>query len=384
MDGAGLLSACSELNKGCRQRARLRVLQARPATPGSRPAIQSLHSQQPCPVERQWQRRLWTCQWRVGLRLALPGLRQRRLWRLWLWKPKSRVRVGVHTLPRLGPRPDPGAPPTRPVTGSGSGRLGTPSTEIPESGIVLVTYEYRLDPTVLPYDRVKRLGIEVVPAEVRRAEAATASVRAFHEANAANIELLPRPEVGKPYEFTLTAADGQVLRSAAMKGKVVLIDCWAGWCSPCMAKMPRLKALYQRRHGDGFEVIGVNFDKDRAGGSNWSRPWRCLGPRSSYPATTARAASGPRARGSSLVCASNPKKFQNDLDEPASVRYHPTRLADRDRSVPLRLGATTPHCQRRMPIQPVSWTATDPATGLSIPSVRYGVDDPRRDPRPVR
>ena len=43
----------------------------------------------------------------------------------------------------------------------------------------------------------------------------------------------------------------------------MLIDCWAGWCSPCMAKMPQLKALYERRHGDGFEVIGVNFDHNR-------------------------------------------------------------------------------------------------------------------------
>ncbi len=31
-----------------------------------------------------------------------------------------------------------------------------------------------------------------------------------------------------------------------------------------MAKMLRLKALYERRHTDGLEVIGVNFDKNRA------------------------------------------------------------------------------------------------------------------------
>jgi thiol-disulfide isomerase/thioredoxin len=62
-----------------------------------------------------------------------------------------------------------------------------------------------------------------------------------------------------------------------MKGKVVLIDCWAGWCSPCMAKMPQLKTLYEGRHGDGFEVIGVNFDKDRTRGEQLVKtvalPW---------------------------------------------------------------------------------------------------------------
>jgi hypothetical protein len=49
-----------------------------------------------------------------------------------------------------------------------------------------------------------------------------------------------------------------------MKGRGMLIDCWTGWCAPRMAKMPRRKTLDQRRHGDGLEVIGVNFDYDRA------------------------------------------------------------------------------------------------------------------------
>ncbi len=128
---------------------------------------------------------------------------------------------------------------------------------------MLVLREFRLDPSVLPFDRAKRLGIEVVPTEARQASEAVASARASQEARAAGIEILPRPELGKPFEFSLTDMKGRVIRSAELKGKVVLIDCWAGWCSPCMAKMPRLKALYERRHADGFEVIGVNFDHNR-------------------------------------------------------------------------------------------------------------------------
>ncbi len=132
------------------------------------------------------------------------------------------------------------------------------------SGVTAVLREYRLDPTVLPFNRVKRLGIEVIPPEVRRAAKAAASVRAMQAARDAGVEILPLPEVGKPFEFSLTDTKGRVIRSAELKGKVVLIDCWAGWCSPCMAKMPQLKEHYKRRHGDGFEVIGVNFDHTRA------------------------------------------------------------------------------------------------------------------------
>ena len=143
--------------------------------------------------------------------------------------------------------------------------------------ILIVMNEYRLDPNVLPFDRVKGVGFEMVPAEVLQAEADAARDRAFQEARASGIELLPRPLVGKPYEFTLTVADGEIVRSDALKGKVVLIDCWASWNGSCTEKLPRLKTLYDRRRGDGFEVIGLNFDQARAHGERLVKalalPW---------------------------------------------------------------------------------------------------------------
>jgi RNA polymerase sigma factor (sigma-70 family) len=131
-------------------------------------------------------------------------------------------------------------------------------------GIVLAHGEYRLDPKQLPFDRVRRLGIEVVPVEIRRANEAASSVRAFQEARDAGIELLPRPEVGKPFELNLTDSQGRPLRSDDFKGKVVLIDVWAGWRKPCMGRLADVTALYERRDRDGFEVVGVNFEDSRA------------------------------------------------------------------------------------------------------------------------
>jgi RNA polymerase sigma factor (sigma-70 family) len=131
-------------------------------------------------------------------------------------------------------------------------------------GVVLMMNEYRLDPAELPFDRVRSLGIELVPTEARQATEAASSGRAMKEAQDAGIEILPRPEVGKPFAFSLTDTKGRAIRASELKGKVVLIDCWAGWCSPCMAKMPGLKQIYERRHGDGFEIVGINFDNDRA------------------------------------------------------------------------------------------------------------------------
>ncbi len=130
-------------------------------------------------------------------------------------------------------------------------------------GASLVMREYRLDPAVLPFNQVKRLGIEVIPPETRQAAKVAARAKAAQAARDAGVEILPVPEVGKPFPFSLTDTKGRAIRSAELKGKVVLIDCWAGWCSPCMAKMPKLKELYERRRRDGFEVIGINFDHSR-------------------------------------------------------------------------------------------------------------------------
>jgi peroxiredoxin len=43
-----------------------------------------------------------------------------------------------------------------------------------------------------------------------------------------------------------------------LHGKVVLVDFWATWCSPCMKKLPALQALYEKFKGKGLVVIGVH------------------------------------------------------------------------------------------------------------------------------
>jgi thiol-disulfide isomerase/thioredoxin len=49
---------------------------------------------------------------------------------------------------------------------------------------------------------------------------------------------------------------------AAHKGKVVFVNFWATWCSPCVAEFPDIVRLYQKYHSGGLEVIAVSFDPD--------------------------------------------------------------------------------------------------------------------------
>jgi DMSO/TMAO reductase YedYZ molybdopterin-dependent catalytic subunit/thiol-disulfide isomerase/thioredoxin len=54
--------------------------------------------------------------------------------------------------------------------------------------------------------------------------------------------------------------EGKPVSLDALKGKVVLVDFWATWCPPCVAAVPALKALADRYHDRGLEIVGVNVD----------------------------------------------------------------------------------------------------------------------------
>lgn len=70
--------------------------------------------------------------------------------------------------------------------------------------------------------------------------------------------------VGKPVEFQFTATDGRAVDMAKLKGKVVLVDFWATWCPPCVQEMPNVKAAYDKLHSQGFEIVGIDLDDNKA------------------------------------------------------------------------------------------------------------------------
>ena len=45
------------------------------------------------------------------------------------------------------------------------------------------------------------------------------------------------------------------------KGKLVIINFWATWCSPCKKEMPSLDNLYQNSNFKNLEVFAVNMEQ---------------------------------------------------------------------------------------------------------------------------
>jgi len=84
-----------------------------------------------------------------------------------------------------------------------------------------------------------------------------------------NTQEIPSALIGKSIpQFALAPLEGlsgpqgpvPALDSAALKGKVSIVNVWASWCAPCRQEHPLLMEL---AGGEGYQVAGINY-KDKS------------------------------------------------------------------------------------------------------------------------
>jgi peroxiredoxin len=81
----------------------------------------------------------------------------------------------------------------------------------------------------------------------------------------------------KAPEISLPDLKGKEIPLSSLKGRMVLIDFWATWCSPCVEEQTDLARLYSKfknsrfSSGKGFEIYGVSLDAKKPNWENFVR-----------------------------------------------------------------------------------------------------------------
>jgi thiol-disulfide isomerase/thioredoxin len=92
-------------------------------------------------------------------------------------------------------------------------------------------------------------------------------IRSFTSRTSGKIESILQPppfptQTRMDYNWRVKGLDGKNLDVERSKGKVIFLNFWATWCSPCVAEMPSIQRLYDEIKSEDIDFICVS-DEER-------------------------------------------------------------------------------------------------------------------------
>ncbi len=64
-------------------------------------------------------------------------------------------------------------------------------------------------------------------------------------------------------DFTLVNPENRKVSLKDFRGKLVFLNFWASWCTPCRDEMPAMERLYQQYKDKGFVILAVSVKDSR-------------------------------------------------------------------------------------------------------------------------
>ncbi len=57
--------------------------------------------------------------------------------------------------------------------------------------------------------------------------------------------------------FEIRLADGKLMRSKDLNGKIAIIDFWGTWCKPCLVEIPEYNSLFRTYRDKGVVLVAI-------------------------------------------------------------------------------------------------------------------------------
>ncbi|HEY5883143.1 MAG TPA: TlpA disulfide reductase family protein [Pyrinomonadaceae bacterium] len=101
-------------------------------------------------------------------------------------------------------------------------------------------------------------------------EPRTATPSATSTPTASVVRTAPAPPVvlntlpANVLDSELKALTGAPIKLSNYDGKVLLVNLWATWCTPCRVETPELVNLYKENRARGLEIVGLSTENPEA------------------------------------------------------------------------------------------------------------------------
>ena len=72
-------------------------------------------------------------------------------------------------------------------------------------------------------------------------------------------QLMPWHESIPEVKFELTDTNGKIFTEKNTRGKYLVLNFWATWCTPCLKEIPAFVEFYKENSGH-IEILGLDFE----------------------------------------------------------------------------------------------------------------------------